>query len=1063
MNFEDNSSIDNIGSIVNSLHYGPFAQYWWYKKIYLETNTEKFYPIRLHLKMTQNLKNLTMQTFISQGENNQPIFHCNCEKFFATEKSMSAAVNTIYRQYLESVQSTSKTRISGPKYFGFVNENHLQMLSKDIIFFPFTIKVDKFEMFVVNASYDEIKPANGYHITFVEKIRQEYYLFSQYFINNQFHVDSYLLTTGEKKYEFQNFDVNRLWESIGMFQSLSGKELFLFDNLELNHIIEEPLVRFKTMCSDWNQIVFERLHLEYMRNINSKDLTLSVLNHLHKRRSTLFEWHDLLYNFKITEKNNSVLDETMLRKIRAWKQLLVASGCKQIKIYRDKEYWSKADDISADLETLELFSETDSHSNLNLNSSQELRNNEHSDVNIFWKSFENAMNSNKRGPDNQHRILSIIAEKFTYSELKRRLNISNDLINAARKHARFYGEGAPILQEDRVTLTKNKFTEDQLKDLETFLHDKNNVSMSSYKTDTKTGNPILYLNATKKEMWEKYHEEYPNGLKRTSFMCKLDGQFKYREDLGGLCITCDFYGYQVFDSIIQLIKNSQLFEIEKTDLITKIETLRRHLKRGLEKEIKVLNNGFLEHTTCLNHCLLYAFGECKEEHSSFCNNCMSLFLVLNEIKKIGLVDTGKCEEYLDKLLYYMTHQLRKKYLNSQFNAALRELKNNGAVLVCDYKMKVIPKSSRETKQDFFGKEGWTLHTILVITSNNNGELIIRAFDHWSDDGKQDAWFTASAFDVVLPQIGENIEWVKIFSDNGGHYHNSELMVIISYWKKWYNLNVTKWQFLEPGEAKTIVDSHHAQLTHGFIRYTRLGNNISTGEDIVNANKNLAGTSLAKLIPDRSKKISVGTIPGISNYFTFMWPTDEREGIIEAYEIPNYGKPTIYSVSSIKKLLKNNDINKPNSTAINQTTAQSEWKINIPSQINTSVQTLTVTEIINKFLFINDNDDINLKNLLDERLMPGFALRSKQKFGKRGGKRLDLKVIEKLKEMFLAGNIEKDKKYSPEDMLKNLQACAENYEIEVDNIPSLHQIKSWISRFNQHHKKQAAEIASTSSN
>ncbi|CAJ0857320.1 6530_t:CDS:1, partial [Entrophospora sp. SA101] len=46
------------------------------------------------------------------------------------------------------------------------------------------------------------------------------------------------------------------------------------------------------------------------------------------------------------------------------------------------------------------------------------------------------------------------------------------------------------------------------------------------------------------DMWEKYHEEYPNGLKRTSFMYRLDGQFKYREDLGGLCITCDFYGYQ---------------------------------------------------------------------------------------------------------------------------------------------------------------------------------------------------------------------------------------------------------------------------------------------------------------------------------------------------------------------------------------------------------------------------------------------------------------------------------------------------------------------------------------
>ncbi|CAJ0648537.1 7841_t:CDS:2 [Entrophospora sp. SA101] len=403
--------------------------------------------------MIHNLKGLTIQAFINQGENNQPIFHCSNGKFLATEKSMSAAVNTIYQQFLESIQSTSKTRISSPKYFGLVNENHLQRLSKGITFFPFMIKVDKFEMLVVNASYDGIKPANGYHITFVEKIQREYYLFSQYYINKQFHVDSYSLTTGEKKYKFQNSDVNELWESIGMFQNLSGRELFLLDNLELKNIIEESCVKFQTMCSDWNQMVFEKLHLEYMKNINNKDLTLSVLNHLHKRKSTLFEWHGLLYNFKIIEKNNSILDETMIRKTRAWKQLLMASGCKQIKIYRNKEYWSKADDIAADLETLELFPEINSHSNLN--SSQELKNNElDSDANTFWKSFENAMNSNKRGPDGQHRILSIIAEEFTYSELKKHLNISNDSINAARKHARFYGEGAPISQEDRTDWQK---------------------------------------------------------------------------------------------------------------------------------------------------------------------------------------------------------------------------------------------------------------------------------------------------------------------------------------------------------------------------------------------------------------------------------------------------------------------------------------------------------------------------------------------------------------------------------------------------------------------------------
>ncbi len=77
------------------------------------------------------------------------------------------------------------------------------------------------------------------------------------------------------------------------------------------------------------------------------------------------------------------------------------------------------------------------------------------------------------------------------------------------------------------------------------------------------------------------------------------------------------------------------------------------------------------------------------------------------------------------------------------------MSHDGAILVCDYKMKVNPKNSRETKKDFYGKECWTLHTIMVITKPNNDDddLTIRAFDHWSDDCKQDAWFTASAFDL----------------------------------------------------------------------------------------------------------------------------------------------------------------------------------------------------------------------------------------------------------------------------------------------------------------------------
>ncbi len=37
------------------------------------------------------------------------------------------------------------------------------------------------------------------------------------------------------------------------------------------------------------------------------------------------------------------------------------------------------------------------------------------------------------------------------------------------------------------------------------------------------------------------------------------------------------------------------------------------------------------------------------------------------------------------------------------------------------------------------------------------------------------------------------------------------MMLIAYWYDWYKIDVKSWIFLEPGEAKTTVDSHHASV------------------------------------------------------------------------------------------------------------------------------------------------------------------------------------------------------------------------------------------------------------
>ncbi len=37
------------------------------------------------------------------------------------------------------------------------------------------------------------------------------------------------------------------------------------------------------------------------------------------------------------------------------------------------------------------------------------------------------------------------------------------------------------------------------------------------------------------------------------------------------------------------------------------------------------------------------------------------------------------------------------------------------------------------------------------------------------------------------------------------------MIIMGHWKEWYNISPRRWLFLEAGEAKTAIDSHHAQV------------------------------------------------------------------------------------------------------------------------------------------------------------------------------------------------------------------------------------------------------------
>ncbi|CAB4460185.1 unnamed protein product [Rhizophagus irregularis] len=73
---------------------------------------------------------------------------------------------------------------------------------------------------------------------------------------------------------------------------------------------------------------------------------------------------------------------------------------------------------------------------------------------IFWDSFREAVNINKNGYDGKTRILSIIAKKFPYEEIKSNLNVSNDAIHYARNHALIHGAGSQVWNKPVITREK---------------------------------------------------------------------------------------------------------------------------------------------------------------------------------------------------------------------------------------------------------------------------------------------------------------------------------------------------------------------------------------------------------------------------------------------------------------------------------------------------------------------------------------------------------------------------------------------------------------------------------
>ncbi|GES98717.1 hypothetical protein GLOIN_2v1530472 [Rhizophagus clarus] len=187
----------------------------------------------------------------------------------------------------------------------------------------------------------------------------------------------------------------------------------------------------------------------------------------------------------------------------------------------------------------------------------------------FWNCFDRAIKENKKTHDGKRRVLSIIADQFTYSPLKKNLKIGSYTIIDAKQYSRLCDYGYPPMLK----------------------------SVTHY---NESGLLILYLQNNKKSLWKKFTELYPNGMGCTSFMTWLKSdRFVYKENLGELCSICNENFYEVFSDLEKLVENNIVNTQLKNDLCKQLQILRRYLRKDFEKELEVDITRKPKHHPCI--------------------------------------------------------------------------------------------------------------------------------------------------------------------------------------------------------------------------------------------------------------------------------------------------------------------------------------------------------------------------------------------------------------------------------------------------------------------------------
>ena len=203
----------------------------------------------------------------------------------------------------------------------------------------------------------------------------------------------------------------------------------------------------------------------------------------------------------------------------------------------------------------------------------------------------------------------------------------------------------------------------------------------------------------------------------------------------------------------------------------------------------------------------------RQSHDNSCEKCAGSFSIIEDLKVLhsakeaGLVARGgstkerqelqnlkaAIDAIASDLAEYRGHLARHKSEGDHDTEELGKLEDDTAVIISDYKMKILSCFFRENQLKFFGKRGTSCLGFMIITNSEDPEVRAKGVKEvkfvmlFTDDSQQDELSIASAkYEIYKHHLPPQISKVHFHSDGAGAFKSGYHIVMFCFYK-WLQL------------------------------------------------------------------------------------------------------------------------------------------------------------------------------------------------------------------------------------------------------------------------------------